>query len=67
MSVTLHTSHGDLKFELYGDLCPKACILDLNIYFLTLFNFIGKNFLALSAKGYYDKTKFHRNIKGFII
>ncbi len=26
-----------------------------------------KNFLALAAKGYYNDTVFHRNIKGFII
>jgi len=25
------------------------------------------NFLALAASGYYDNTKFHRNIKGFMI
>lgn len=51
MSVTIHTTHGDLKFELYCELAPKA----------------AKNFLALCAKGYYDNTIFHRNIKGFII
>lgn len=51
MSVTIHTSHGDIKIELYCDLAPKA----------------AKNFLALCAKGYYDNTIFHRNIKGFII
>ena len=26
-----------------------------------------QNFLALCAKGYYDGTIFHRNIKGFMI
>jgi peptidyl-prolyl cis-trans isomerase-like 3 len=25
------------------------------------------NFLALSASGYYNDTKFHRNIKGFMV
>jgi hypothetical protein len=25
MSVTLHTSHGDLKLELFCDLVPKTC------------------------------------------
>ena len=51
MSLTLHTSHGDIKLELFCELCPQAC----------------KNFLALCAKGYYNDTIFHRNIKNFII
>jgi peptidyl-prolyl cis-trans isomerase-like 3 len=51
MSVTLHTSHGDLKIEIFCDLVPVS----------------AKNFLALCAKGYYDNTAFHRNIKGFIV
>ncbi|CAD8068443.1 unnamed protein product [Paramecium primaurelia] len=51
MSVTLHTSHGDIKLELFCELTPKTC----------------KNFLALCAKKFYDNTIFHRNIPGFII
>ena len=51
MSVTLHSTHGPIKIELYCELCPKTC----------------RNFLALCAKGYYDNTIFHRNIKNFII
>ncbi len=51
MSLTLHTTHGDLKLELHCEQTPKAT----------------KNFLALAAKGYYNSTPFHRNIKGFII
>eukprot|EP00756_Hemistasia_phaeocysticola_P036878 Hpha_TRINITY_DN16665_c0_g6::TRINITY_DN16665_c0_g6_i2::g.182207::m.182207/K12734/PPIL3; peptidyl-prolyl cis-trans isomerase-like 3 len=51
MSVTLHTSLGDLKLELHCDDAPRTC----------------ENFLALSASGYYDGTKFHRCIKNFII
>lgn len=51
MSVTLHTTHGDIKCEIFCDLVPKT----------------AKNFLALCAKDYYDNTIFHRNIKGFII
>eukprot|EP01069_Polyplicarium_translucidae_P003812 Polyplicarium_translucidae@DN2414_c0_g1_i1.p1 len=51
MSVTLKTSLGDLKIELYCLEAPKTC----------------KNFLALCASGYYTRTKFHRNIKGFAI
>ncbi|CAM9677777.1 unnamed protein product [Chrysoparadoxa australica] len=51
MAVTLHTSLGDLKIEVFCDLVPHT----------------AENFLALCASGYYDKTKFHRNIKGFMI
>ena len=51
MSVTLQTSLGEIKFELFCETCPKAC----------------ENFLALCASGYYNNTIFHRNIRGFII
>lgn len=51
MSVTIKTNMGDLKIELYCELTPITC----------------KNFLALAAKGYYNETIFHRNIKNFII
>jgi peptidyl-prolyl cis-trans isomerase-like 3 len=51
MSVTIHTTHGDLKIEIFCDLVPKT----------------AKNFLALCAMGEYDNTIFHRNIKSFII
>mmetsp|Transcript_14858 Transcript_14858/g.20961 ORF Transcript_14858/g.20961 Transcript_14858/m.20961 type:complete len:166 (+) Transcript_14858:56-553(+) len=51
MAVTLHTNLGDLKLEIFCDRVPKT----------------AKNFLALCASGYYDGTKFHRNIKKFII
>jgi len=51
MSVTLHTTLGDLKIELYCEQVPLAC----------------ENFLALCASGYYNNTSFHRNIKGFIV
>ena len=51
MSLTLNTSHGNIKIELFCELTPKTC----------------NNFLALAASGAYDATKFHRNIKGFII
>ncbi len=51
MSITLHTSHGDIKCEIFCDEAPKT----------------AKNFIALCAMGYYDNTIFHRNIKGFII
>ena len=51
MSLTLHTSHGDLKVRLYWEQTPLA----------------SKNFLALCASSYYDNTVFHRNIPGFMI
>lgn len=51
MSVTLHTTHGNIKIELHCELAPITC----------------KNFLALCAKGAYDGCIFHRNIKNFII
>lgn len=51
MSLTLVTSLGDIKMELFCELCPKTC----------------KNFLALAGSGFYNNTIFHRNIPGFII
>eukprot|EP00743_Colponemidia_sp_Colp-15_P003037 GILK01003283.1.p1 GENE.GILK01003283.1~~GILK01003283.1.p1 ORF type:complete len:178 (+),score=12.63 GILK01003283.1:44-535(+) len=51
MSVTLHTTLGDIKIELHCDQVPRAT----------------ENFLALCASNYYDNTLFHRNIKGFMI
>jgi peptidyl-prolyl cis-trans isomerase-like 3 len=51
MSVTIKTSHGDLKAELFCAQVPKTC----------------RNFLALAASSTYNGTNFHRNIKGFMI
>ncbi|RAL15736.1 putative peptidyl-prolyl cis-trans isomerase [Aspergillus homomorphus CBS 101889] len=51
MSVTLHTTHGDLKVELFCEAVPKT----------------AENFLALSASGAYNNTPFHRLIPGFMI
>ncbi|OJK04380.1 hypothetical protein ASPACDRAFT_48914 [Aspergillus aculeatus ATCC 16872] len=51
MSVTLHTTHGDLKVELFCEAVPKT----------------AENFLALSASGAYNTTPFHRYIPGFMI
>ena len=51
MAVTLHTSHGDIKLEIYCDTVPRTAF----------------NFLALCASGYYDGTLFHRNVKGFML
>ncbi|ETW83112.1 hypothetical protein HETIRDRAFT_107239 [Heterobasidion irregulare TC 32-1] len=49
--VTLHTTYGDLKIEVFCEAVPKA----------------AENFLALCAANYYDGTVFHRNIKTFMI
>ena len=51
MSVTFRTSLGDLKIELE---CEKVPLL-------------AKNFLALCASGKFTGTKFHRNLRQFII
>ncbi len=46
MSVTLVTSHGKMKFELFCEDCPLA----------------SKNFLALCGSGYYNNSVFHRSM-----
>lgn len=51
MAVTLHTTHGDLKLELFCQACPKTTY----------------NFLALCASGAYDGSPFHRSIPAFMI
>ncbi|KAL5526549.1 CYP10 [Sanghuangporus sanghuang] len=51
MSLTLHTTHGDLKIELFCEATPKA----------------SENFLAHCAAGTYNGVKFHRNIAGFMV
>ena len=48
-SVTLHTSLGDLKLEVFCEEVPRT----------------AENFLALCASGYYNETIFHRNIRGY--
>ena len=50
MSVTLHTTHGDLKIEVFCESVPNA----------------AENFLALCASGAYDGTPFHRIIPDFM-
>ncbi|OOF99216.1 hypothetical protein ASPCADRAFT_127780 [Aspergillus carbonarius ITEM 5010] len=51
MSVTLHTTQGDLKVELFCEAVPKT----------------AENFIALCASGAYNNTPFHRLIPGFMI
>lgn len=51
MSVTLHTTLGDIKIEAFCESVPKT----------------AENFLALCASGYYDGSLFHRLIPQFMI
>ncbi|KAJ5718413.1 Peptidyl-prolyl cis-trans isomerase-like 3 [Penicillium malachiteum] len=51
MSVTLHTTQGDLKVEIFCEAVPQT----------------AENFLALCASGAYNDTPFHRLIPGFMI
>ncbi|KAK0652153.1 putative peptidylprolyl isomerase-like protein [Cercophora newfieldiana] len=51
MSVTLHTTLGDLKIEVFCESVPKT----------------AENFLALCASGYYNESPFHRLIPGFMV
>ncbi|KXJ96437.1 cyclophilin-like domain-containing protein [Microdochium bolleyi] len=50
MSVTLHTTKGDIKLEVFCESVPKT----------------AENFLALCASGYYDRSPFHRLIPSFM-
>lgn len=51
MSITLHTTEGDLELHLHIEACPKASF----------------NFLALCASQYFDNSVFHRNVPGALI
>lgn len=51
MNITLHTNHGDITLELFSTDAPKTV----------------ENFLKLAREGYYDGSKFHRVIAGFMI
>jgi cyclophilin family peptidyl-prolyl cis-trans isomerase len=50
-TVTLKTSLGDVRIELYADKAPKT----------------AGNFLTLVKKGFYNGLTFHRVIPGFMI
>ena len=50
-TVTLRTTLGDIRFELFRDRAPKT----------------AANFLTLLKKGFYDGLTFHRVIPGFMI
>jgi len=49
--VLVHTSLGDLDFELWSKEAPKAC----------------RNFVQLCMEGYYNNLTFHRIVKDFMI
>jgi cyclophilin family peptidyl-prolyl cis-trans isomerase len=50
-AATLHTNHGAIDVELFGDDAPKTV----------------ENFLKLSRDGFYDGVVFHRVIPDFMI
>ncbi len=49
--VTMNTSHGAITLELWKDKAPNTV----------------ENFMTLSKNGFYDGTRFHRVIEGFMI
>jgi cyclophilin family peptidyl-prolyl cis-trans isomerase len=51
MKATLHTTKGDITIELFPSEAPKTV----------------ENFTKLAKAGFYDGTKFHRVIPGFMI
>lgn len=51
MKATIKTNKGDIVLELFGDKTPKT----------------AGNFTKLASEGFYDGTKFHRIIAGFMI
>ncbi len=51
MGATLHTNHGDITIEFNAAVTPNTVA----------------NFIKLAQAGFYDGTKFHRVIKGFMI
>lgn len=71
MSVTLHTSLGDIKIEIFCESVPKTAEVSpipLSICHLGRSKAdIPQNFLALCASGYYDGSLFHRLIPTFMV
>ncbi len=49
--ATIHTNHGDIVINLFGDHAPKTV----------------KNFTDLAEKGFYNEVIFHRIIPNFMI
>jgi len=50
-TVTMTTNKGDITLELFADLKPKTV----------------ENFTKLAKEGFYNGTRFHRVIKGFMV
>lgn len=50
MTATLHTNKGTITLEFYPQNAPKTV----------------ENFIKLAQSGFYDSTKFHRVIRGFM-
>lgn len=48
-NVTLHTTFGDIHIRLFPEYAPKAV----------------ENFIGLAKKGYFDRSSWHRIMKGF--
>jgi peptidyl-prolyl cis-trans isomerase-like 3 len=69
MSVTLHTTLGDIKIEVFCESVPKTAEVRFAFSFWTKQqpNSDPQNFLALCASGYYDGSAFHRLIPNFMI
>lgn len=51
MKATIHTTKGDIGIELFSEKVPNT----------------AANFAKLAKEGFYDNTKFHRVIEGFMI
>ena len=51
MTIVMQTNFGEIKLELFSSDAPKTV----------------ENFVKLTKNGFYDGTKFHRVIKGFMI
>lgn len=51
LTAVLDTTAGEMRLEFFADKAPNHV----------------KNFVELSEKGFYDGTKFHRTISGFMI
>lgn len=71
--MTLHTDLGDLKLELFVEgatISSRVSSPNSHTHVHTYIPVVPKtceNFLALCATDYYNGTKLHRNMKGFMI
>ena len=69
MSVTLHTTMGNMKIEVFCESVPKTAEVSIptfsTFHFLTKFH--PQNFMALCASSGYNSSPFHRCIPQFMI